>query len=69
MTYFQEIQQQLENGQSFMNDSDEGFTWTTFTRNGDRQIHIYKGEDFEIRKYKTSKSFSIAVGRFLNGAY
>ena len=69
MTYFQEIQQQLENGQLFMNDADEGFTWTTFTIGGNRQIHIYKGEDFEIRTYKTPKSFAIAVGRFLNGAY
>ncbi len=69
MTYYQEIQKQLENGENFMNDADESFTWTTFLRDGARQIHFYKGEDFEIKYYKNFKSLSIAVGKLWNGSY
>ena len=69
MTYFQEIQKELENGQLIMNDADVNFTWTTFLRGGLFQIHIYKGEDFEIKEYKNIKTLSVAVGRLLNGCY
>ncbi|AGH56708.1 hypothetical protein Phi19:2_gp101 [Cellulophaga phage phi19:2] len=69
MTYFQEIQKELENGEIIMNDANVNFTWSTFTRGGLFQVHIYKGEDFEIKEYKTIKTLSVAVGKLLNGNY
>jgi hypothetical protein len=69
MTYFERIELELQKGQTIMNDSNPDFTWTTFTRGGLKQIFLYKGEDFEIKEYKTLKSLSIAVGKLLNGIY
>ena len=69
MTYYQEIQKELENGQAIMNDADENFIWTTFLRGGLFQIHIYRGEDLEIKEYKNIKSLSVAVGKLLNTGY
>tara|TARA_R110002096_G_scaffold172615_1_gene346435 strand:- start:242 stop:451 length:210 start_codon:yes stop_codon:yes gene_type:complete len=69
MTYFQEIQQQLENGQVIMNDSNVNFTWTTFTRGGLFQVHIYEGDNFEIKEYKSIVTLSQKVGSLLNRGY
>lgn len=69
MTYYQEIQQKLEKGENFMNDANPNFVWTTFTRGGLKQIHIYQGEKTTIKKYANYKTFAIAVGKYLNGAY
>jgi hypothetical protein len=69
MTYAQRIQSELENGKIIMNDSNPSFIWTTFTRGGLKQIFLYKGEDFEIKEYKTFKSLAVAVGKLLNGNY
>jgi len=69
MTYFQEIQKQLENGETIMNDSNPSFIWTTFTRGGLFQVHIYQGENFEIKEYKNIKTLSQKVGSLLNRGY
>ena len=57
MTYFQEIQEQLENGQTIMNDANTDFIWTSFTRGGLKEVHIYEGEKFTIKKYKSFENF------------
>ena len=69
MTYFQEIQKQLENGQVIMNDSNKSFTWTTFMRSGLFQVHIYEGDNFEIKEYKSIVTLSQKVGSLLNRGY
>ena len=69
MTYFQEIQQQLENGQSIMNDANENFIWTSFTRDGRTEVHIYEGEKFTIKKYKSMETLSRKIGSLLNRGY
>jgi len=69
MTYYQDIQKELEEGVIIGNDANIKFTWITFTRGSSRQIHIYKDEELEIRDYKSMKSLSIAAGKLLNGIY
>jgi len=69
MTYSKRIQLELKNGKTIMNDSNPSFIWSTFTRGGLNQIHLYKGEDFEIKEYKNLKSLSVAVGKLLNSNY
>ena len=69
MTYFQEIQQQLENGQSIMNDANENFIWTSFTREGRMEVHIYEGAKITIKKYKSMETLSRKIGSLLNRGY
>jgi hypothetical protein len=69
MTYFQEIQEKLENGETIMNDANPNFIWTTFTRGGSKQVHIYEGENFEIKEYKSFETLSRKVGSLLNRGY
>ena len=69
MTYYQEIQQELEEGKDIMNDSNPDFVWVTFTRGGCKQIHIYQGEKMIVKKFANYKTLAIAVGKYLNGNY
>ena len=69
MTYFQEIQQQLEKGQSIGNDANENFIWTSFTREGLMEVHIYEGEKVIIKKYKSMETLSRKIGSLLNRGY
>ena len=69
MTYFQEIQKQLENGQTIMNDANENFIWTSFTREGLMEVHIFEGEKFTVKRYKSMKTLSRKVGSLLNRGY